>query len=334
MSNIIYFTENKTKGVQVSAELLDMLQTTEKTLEQAFVCMMGNNGIVCGCNNLGGGIYAEGLIIWNNELFVFKGGPLGAYIIVDSVTTQCTFCSGDVERIWTVKTAKFAASIPGDGTGIAVTADLPEFYHPEYTFFTLDAQVVQNTEDITNLDQRIDSIEANVIINEEDITNLQQLLDSFSALYTLQQNQIDYLTAHLFDCCETPPAVDTTFDGTTIDLCSEEIQGRITYTLNLVAPGVSGFSVTQKILEVPTATPSVVSSVTLSNMIVPPPVPHNMREEIADVANTNNKFKLQIQYTQSAVVKTGLLVFSLPNFSMDTDSCVEDIAVTFYPTYF
>jgi len=173
MSNIIYFTENKTKGVQVSAELLDMLQTTEKTLEQAFVCMMGNNGIVCGCNNLGGGIYAEGLIIWNNELFVFKGGPLGAYIIVDSVTTQCTFCSGDVERIWTVKTAKFAASIPGDGTGIAVTADLPEFYHPEYTFFTLDAQVVENTTDIANIEGDIVDIQGDITDIQTDITNLQ-----------------------------------------------------------------------------------------------------------------------------------------------------------------
>ena len=173
MSNIIYFTENKTKGVQVSAELLDMLQTTEKTLEQAFVCMMGNNGIVCGCNNLGGGIYAEGLIIWNNELFVFKGGPLGAYIIVDSVTTQCTFCSGDVKRIWTVKTAKFAASIPDDGTGIAVTADLPEFYHPEYTFFTLDAQVVENTTDIANIEGDIVDIQGDITDIQTDITNLQ-----------------------------------------------------------------------------------------------------------------------------------------------------------------
>jgi len=332
MSNIIYFTENKTKGVQVSAEVLDMLQSAEKTLEQAFICMMGNNGIVCGCTDIGGGIYSEGLIIWNNELFFFQGGSLAAYIVVEETTTECTFCNGNDYRIFTVRTAKFATSIPGGGTGVAVTANLPEFYHPEYTFFTLDAQVVQNTEDITNLDQRIDSIEAEITINQGDITNLQGLLDNFYSLYTLQQNQIDYLTAHLFDCCTEPPTLDTTFDGTTVDLCSEQIQGRITYTLNLVAPGVSGFSVTQKILEVPTAIPPVVNSVTMSNMIVPNSV--SMREEIADIGNANNKFKLQIQYTQSAVVKTGLLVFSLPHFAMNSDSCVEDISATFYPTSF
>jgi len=247
MSNIIYFTENKTKGVQVSAELLDMLQTTEKTLEQAFVCMMGNNGIVCGCNNLGGGIYAEGLIIWNNELFVFKGGPLGAYIIVDSVTTQCTFCSGDVERIWTVKTAKFAASIPDDGTGIAVTADLPEFYHPEYTFFTLDAQVVENTTDIAN-------IEGDIVDIQGDITDIQTDITDIQNTDTNQQSQIDYLNSQLQvalsqitilstrinDCCEPAPALDIDFTGSTMDICFQDsTPGKLFGQLHLVASGTN-----------------------------------------------------------------------------------------------
>lgn len=162
------------------------------------------------------------------------------------------------------------------------------------------------------------------------VKTLQEQVNNFASLYTLQQLQINYLMAHLFDCCAEPPAEDTTFAGTTIELCSEENQGRITYTLSLVAPGVTDFSVTQKILEVPTATPSVVSSSTPTNMIVP--AIGNMRTEIANIANTNNKFKLQIQYTQSAIVKTGLLVFDLPHFAVGANICYDEIPVTFYPT--
>ena len=326
MAITLYFSENKAKGVQLSADAMDMFQKATKLVEDAFICMMGDNGIVCGVEEIAPGVYNPGIIIYNGELLYFEGGEIENFISITEETTECFFCSNTKERIWTIRTAKFSVL----GPGLAVTEGLPELYRPEYTFFTLDAQVVQNKADIIALDQRVTTLEETIVTNTGDILNLQELLNNFSTLYSLQQSQINYLLAHMYDCCAEPPAEDTTFAGTTIELCSEENQGRITYTLNLVAPGVTDFTVTQKILEVPTATPSVVSSTTLTNMIAP--APGNMRAEIANIANTNNKFKLQIQYTQSAIVKTGLLVFDLPHFAIGVPICYDEIPVTFYPT--
>lgn len=144
--------------------------------------------------------------------------------------------------------------------------------------------------------------------------------------------QINYILSHLYDCCDTVPVVENPFTGTTVSLCSEDIQGRITYTLDLTTiGGITLFSVTQKMLSVPTAIPNTVTSITNSNMIVPSS--NDMRIEIADISNTQNKFILNVQYTQSAVVKTGQLIFSLPNFIIGVNTCVSDIPSEFVSTW-
>lgn len=337
MSNIIYFTENKTKGVQVSAELLDMLQTTEKTLEQAFVCMMGNNGIVCGCNNLGDGVYAEGLIIWNNELFVFKGGPLGAYIIVDSVTTNCVFCSGDTERIWTVRTAKFAASIPGDGTGIAVTADLPEFYHPEYTFFTLDAQVVQNTEDITNIQNDITDIQGDIVSLQDTDVQLQSQIDYLNSIVQMLFTRIEYIETNC--CAETPPDSEFGFtNGTATSVCvlqAGSSQGKLQITgFNPTSTGADIASV-QGVVAVRLS----VGVLNLTYNIVPTDtlpftsglIPMSLAITSAIKSGTTGTIFVDVRFTDTATIEH-IATFSLPLQSWVSGTpdpkCVNTVTIT------
>lgn len=169
MAITLYFSENKGKGVQLSADAMDMFQRATKLVENAFVCMMGNNGIVCGVEETAPGVYNPGIIIYNGELLYFEGGEIENYISITEETTECFFCSNTKERIWTIRTAKFSVL----GPGLIVTEGLPELYRPDYTFFTLDAQVVQNTTDIENIQEDIVEIQEDIVEIGEDITNLQ-----------------------------------------------------------------------------------------------------------------------------------------------------------------
>ena len=169
MAITLYFSENKGKGVQLSADAMDMFQRATKLVENAFVCMMGNNGIVCGVEETAPGAYNPGIIIYNGELLYFEGGEIENYISITEETTECFFCSNTKERIWTIRTAKFSVL----GPGLAVTEGLPELYRPDYTFFTLDAQVVQNTTDIAEIQDDIVEIQEDIFEMQENITNLQ-----------------------------------------------------------------------------------------------------------------------------------------------------------------
>lgn len=172
-----------------------------------------------------------------------------------------------------------------------------------------------------------DSIHEAVDMNTADILNLTNIIQD-------QQLQINYLMAHLYDCCAEPPApVENPFAGTEIELCNEVIQGRITYLpypmVWTLAPGISAVSILSKALIVPTATPNIVISNTVTNMVTP--TPGNMRDEIANVANTGNKYRLLVQYTETAIVKTGYLFFDLPHFDNGpaaANSCTVNIPIT------
>jgi hypothetical protein len=171
MSQLVYFLENKSRGPQIAAEVLDTLQSTEKLLERAFICATGNNVILCGVNNLGSGVYSEGIIIWNNELFYFEGGTFGQYIVVNEQTTECNFCSGDRYRIFTIRTTKFANSVSPGQEYLPVTPNIPELYHLTYSLVTLNQEVININNDITDIYQEINNI--NTFIDNIDtyITN-------------------------------------------------------------------------------------------------------------------------------------------------------------------
>jgi len=158
MSQIVYFIENKSRGPQIAAEVLDTLQSTEKLLEKAFICVTGNNVILCGVNNLGSGVYSEGIIIWNSELFYFEGGTFGNYIVVNEQTTECNFCSGDRYRIFTVRTLKFTNSVSPSDEYFPVTPGIPELYHLTYNLITLNNQVINNTNAINDISTEINDI--------------------------------------------------------------------------------------------------------------------------------------------------------------------------------
>jgi hypothetical protein len=224
MSNIVYFTDNEGNGVQLSTTALDVFQDSTKLVERAFLCLAGNNGILCGVTETApnSGVWTEGVLIFNNELFWFPGGTYKPYITAVEETTKCTFCSGDRFDIFTIRTAAFSDDA-GD-TFIAVDEDLTELYRPTYTFFTLDARVV-------TINGLITTIQGDIITIQEDITTLDTRTTTLEETVELQQNQIDYLVSIIQNlearvtyiednCCSDaidPPASNFTFTNGTVD---------------------------------------------------------------------------------------------------------------------
>ena len=166
-------------------------------------------------------------------------------------------------------------------------------------------------------------------------SNLDSLIESyiFPAINSINQ-QLDYLTSHLYDCCATTTPSGNSFLGTEAQLCTESIQGRITFDITYDGiSGITNIQVLQKALIVPTATPNQVISVTNSNMIVPSPSASNMRAEIANISNLNNKLRLLVQYKESAIVKQGYLYFDLPHFQLTDNFCIDAVPSIFESLY-
>jgi hypothetical protein len=166
-------------------------------------------------------------------------------------------------------------------------------------------------------------------------SNLDSLIESyiFPAINSINQ-QLDYLTSHLYDCCATTTPSGNSFLGTEAQLCTESIQGRITFDITYDGiSGITNIQVLQKALIVPTATPNQVISVTNSNMIVPSPPASNMRAEIANISNLNNKLRLLVQYKESAIVKQGYLYFDLPHFQLTDNFCIDAVPSIFESLY-
>ncbi len=166
-------------------------------------------------------------------------------------------------------------------------------------------------------------------------SNLDSLIESyiFPAINSINQ-QLDYLTSHLYDCCATTTPSGNSFLGTEARLCTESIQGRITFDITYDGiSGITNIQVLQKALIVPTATPNQVISVTNSNMIVPSPSAGSMRAEIANISNLNNKLRLLVQYKESAIVKQGYLYFDLPHFQLTDNFCIDAVPSIFESLY-
>ncbi len=166
-------------------------------------------------------------------------------------------------------------------------------------------------------------------------SNLDSLIESyiFPAINSINQ-QLDYLTSHLYDCCATTTPSGNSFLGTEARLCTESIQGRITFDITYDGiSGITNIQVLQKALIVPTATPNQVISVTNSNMIVPSPPASNMRAEIENISNLNNKLRLLVQYEESAIVKQGYLYFDLPHFQLTDNFCIDAVPSIFESLY-
>lgn len=118
------------------------------------------------------------------------------------------------------------------------------------------------------------------------------------------------------------------FEGTTIDLCTESTQGRITYNLNLsTASNIDNVAVTSKKLIIPTATPNQVTSTSAGNLITPSA--GNMRTEIANIANSGNLYQLAITYDEDSVSKIGTITCALPHFAITDNLCSNAIVTTF-----
>ena len=178
---------------------------------------------------------------------------------------------------------------------------------------------------LCSTDATVQSHTTQIDNNTVDIASLTQLIDTLTM-------QLNYVTEHLFDCCGTMPP-SSSFAGTSVELCTESIQGRITYTITYDGiAGISNIQVLQKALLVPTSTPNQVISVTNNNMIVPSPSGSDMRVEIANISNLNNKFRLLVQYEEAAIVKQGYLFFDLPHFQLTDNLCNSNIG-TFESLY-
>ena len=166
-------------------------------------------------------------------------------------------------------------------------------------------------------------------------SNLDSLIESyiFPTINSINQ-QLDYLTSHLYDCCTTTPPSGNSFLGTEAQLCTESVQGRITFDITYDGiVGITDIDILQKALIVPTATPNQVISITNTNMIVPSPPDSNMRTEIANISNLNNKLRILVQYKESAIVKQGYLYFDLPNFQLTDNFCIDAVPSIFESLY-
>jgi len=166
MPNIIYFIENKQDGPQISAEVLDVLYNNGVTLEEAFVCAVGNNVILCGVEETSPGVFSPGLIIMANELFHFTGGNYSPYLVVTEQTTECRFCNSDIHRIYTLKTVGFASeTTPGD-THLAVSDEglyplirITSMVSMYITIQTLNSTVSAIQDSVTDLETFVSNID-------------------------------------------------------------------------------------------------------------------------------------------------------------------------------
>lgn len=234
MSQLVYFLENKSRGPQIAAEVLDTLQSTEKLLERAFICATGDNVILCGVVN-NSGVYTDGLIIWDGELYYFEGGSFGNYIVVNEQTTECTFCSGDRYRIFTIRTAKFSNTVAPGQPNLPVTPDIPELFHLEYTLVELNQEITNIYNEIENLTNDVNEQITDIIQTNE---NQQNQIDYLTSLVQQLQTAVINLTSRINECCEPAPTLDVDFSDSTIDLCFQNSNpGKLFGTLHLVGSG-------------------------------------------------------------------------------------------------
>lgn len=155
----------------------------------------------------------------------------------------------------------------------------------------------------------------------QDVTPGTTLYLEYRAIYNGNESNLGKITV------EIPSTISNPFEGTTIDLCTESVQGRITYNLNLsTALNIDNVAVTSKKLIVPTATPNEVTSTTAGDMITPS---GDMRTEIANIENTGNLYQLAITYDEDSVSKVGTITCALPHFAITDNLCSNAIVTTF-----
>jgi len=185
MSRIIYFTQNASGGFQLSTDVLDTLQKELQDLIKAFICVVGNNVILCGVDGpSGGSIYTPGLIVWNNEFLYFEGGTFGQYLVINETTVQLNFCDGNAYDAYKVRTAVFQNTVVPEDEYIAVT-NVPGLG----IFTTIDtiANITTNVENNTN---NIDNNYTNLV---NQITNLTTIVNNNTLIDNSEIGDVKYI---------------------------------------------------------------------------------------------------------------------------------------------
>lgn len=175
MSRIVHFTDNEIAGFQLSTRVMNTLQDELQDLIKAFICVVGNNTIVCGVTGpIGGSIYSDGLIIFNNEFLYFEGGPYGQYIVINEEITELRFCDGEDYKAYTVRTARFQNSVTPEDIYIEVDNEegLGNGFTPIVDITTMNNNF--NTS-ITNLQNQITNL--TTIVNENSLSDNAEIGD-------------------------------------------------------------------------------------------------------------------------------------------------------------
>lgn len=164
-----------------------------------------------------------------------------------------------------------------------------------------------------------------VIFNGENFINfpMNVILNNLQNVISSQQDQLNYLFSHLFDCCGEAPTLNTDFAAATISIfCVEGNQNRLSYTFNAnPVAGITLLTVKEIAVIVPSATPSIVTKNHPLSLVLTT----QMREILDAAVLPENKFRIKIQYTQSATTKTAYLFFNIPylDYDANVDKCVE-----------
>lgn len=122
---------------------------------------------------------------------------------------------------------------------------------------------------------------------------------------------------------------DTTFNNTfytapTLNICTEDIQGRLTWEFQYNNTGVANFDIQSVTLSVPTNTPNSVVDTTIygtSGMITPQP---SMRD---DIATQDTYIIIRATHTFNGSTKYYEVEYLLPNFLQSDNRCEYNLSV-------
>lgn len=160
---------------------------------------------------------------------------------------------------------------------------------------------------------------------------IDSILENLREVITTQQDQIDYILSHLYDCCtgDDIPTPNTDFAAATVSMfCVEGIQNRLSYTFNAnPVAGITSITVKEIAVIIPSATPSIVTKNHPLSLVLTT----QMREILDATVLPENKFRIKIQYTQSATTKTAYLFFNIPYLDYNgnnEDHCIVDLPMT------
>lgn len=101
---------NGTDGFPLHTDTLAEAQNSWNVFN-AFTYLAGNFAIIGGCEVIGSRV-SDGFVSINGEIFLFKGGNLGANVIIEETITRREFKDKAMKPVYVTRVARFGSSTP------------------------------------------------------------------------------------------------------------------------------------------------------------------------------------------------------------------------------